>query len=579
MSRLTCELCGSTDFLKQDGVFVCQSCGTKYSVEEAKKLMGVGTTSVSSTVSAKPTTASTNTAPIDNWLKRAFMLIADGEWSEAHDYCHKVLDYDTENAQAYIGMLMIDLRIKNQSDIKNCFSNYTQNNNFQKALRFGDESLKRTLNGYVEYYNTDIAPILQQLEPFEFEPLSGKTFKIKKLKHQYKNVQNFKIPNCVTIIGEEAFLLSENKTITIPSSVTVIESGAFRFSTITSLTIPNSVTRIGEGAFKGCKELTSVIIGTGISKISKCAFDSCYKLTSIKIPNSVKSIEHGAFWQCDSLVSITIPDSVTSIDTAAFWSCDELREISLPRSVVQLGDNAFAYCKNLRDVWIGNRSARNDQAFDRNQYGTPIPRIHYGVTSSTTSSSSSSSTSSSSTSSSSSSSAKSSSTSSSSTPKSTTPTTSSYGSSSTTYAYQRKSKKASVGWKVMYWIFIIGAIAVNIYFLHNAIKVPFYNSLEDRNVFSGWWSVLWPSWLACAGTLLLTGIFGGIVFKYMESFMPAMLLEVLAMLVYVIVLGCIFPPNDSIIENIIGNILMFVLGYIVPVLLGGSIGFAIGDSM
>ena len=61
--------------------------------------------------------------------------------------------------------------------------------------------------------------------------------------------------------------------------------------------------------------------------------------------------------------------------------------------------------------------------------------------------------------------------------------------------------------------------------------------------------------------------------------MPAMLLEVLAMLVYVIVLGCIFPPNDSIIENIIGNILMFVLGYIVPVLLGGSIGFAIGDSM
>ncbi|MDE5985293.1 MAG: hypothetical protein K2H13_08575 [Eubacterium sp.] len=39
MKQLTCEMCGSTDLMKQDGVFVCQTCGCKYSVEEAKKLM------------------------------------------------------------------------------------------------------------------------------------------------------------------------------------------------------------------------------------------------------------------------------------------------------------------------------------------------------------------------------------------------------------------------------------------------------------------------------------------------------------------------------------------------------------
>lgn len=39
MKQLTCEMCGSTDLIKQDGVFVCQSCGCKYSVEEAKKMM------------------------------------------------------------------------------------------------------------------------------------------------------------------------------------------------------------------------------------------------------------------------------------------------------------------------------------------------------------------------------------------------------------------------------------------------------------------------------------------------------------------------------------------------------------
>ena len=39
MKRLGCEMCGGTDLIKQDGVFVCQSCGCKYSVEEARKMM------------------------------------------------------------------------------------------------------------------------------------------------------------------------------------------------------------------------------------------------------------------------------------------------------------------------------------------------------------------------------------------------------------------------------------------------------------------------------------------------------------------------------------------------------------
>lgn len=47
MKQLTCEMCGSTDLMKQDGVFVCQSCGCKYSVEEAKKMMVEGTVDVS----------------------------------------------------------------------------------------------------------------------------------------------------------------------------------------------------------------------------------------------------------------------------------------------------------------------------------------------------------------------------------------------------------------------------------------------------------------------------------------------------------------------------------------------------
>jgi len=50
MKQLTCEMCGGTDMIKKDGVFVCQSCGTKYSVEEAKKLMIEGPVEVTGTV-------------------------------------------------------------------------------------------------------------------------------------------------------------------------------------------------------------------------------------------------------------------------------------------------------------------------------------------------------------------------------------------------------------------------------------------------------------------------------------------------------------------------------------------------
>lgn len=55
MKQLVCEMCGSKDLVKQDGMFVCQACGTKYSVEEAKKMMIEGTVDVQGTVKVDTT--------------------------------------------------------------------------------------------------------------------------------------------------------------------------------------------------------------------------------------------------------------------------------------------------------------------------------------------------------------------------------------------------------------------------------------------------------------------------------------------------------------------------------------------
>ena len=50
MKSITCEMCGSNDLIKDDGVFVCQNCGCKYSVDEVKKMMVEGTVEVKGTV-------------------------------------------------------------------------------------------------------------------------------------------------------------------------------------------------------------------------------------------------------------------------------------------------------------------------------------------------------------------------------------------------------------------------------------------------------------------------------------------------------------------------------------------------
>ena len=39
MKAIVCEMCGSQNLVKQDGMYVCQSCGTNYTPDDAKKLM------------------------------------------------------------------------------------------------------------------------------------------------------------------------------------------------------------------------------------------------------------------------------------------------------------------------------------------------------------------------------------------------------------------------------------------------------------------------------------------------------------------------------------------------------------
>ena len=105
------------------------------------------------TATIKETIVSDSTVHIAPLLKRAFMFLEDGNWEEADAYCEKVLDQDPENAQAYLGKLMAELRVRRQEELQNCQQPFNANNNYRKAVRFGGDRMSSVLNGYITHIN------------------------------------------------------------------------------------------------------------------------------------------------------------------------------------------------------------------------------------------------------------------------------------------------------------------------------------------------------------------------------------------------------------------------------------------
>ena len=69
-------------------------------------------------------------------LTRAFLFIEDELFDKANDFLETVLNIEPENAQAYLGKLMIELRVKCKADLINCNKSFDSSKNYQKLVRF-----------------------------------------------------------------------------------------------------------------------------------------------------------------------------------------------------------------------------------------------------------------------------------------------------------------------------------------------------------------------------------------------------------------------------------------------------------
>ncbi len=168
MNKIVCEMCNSTEIIKQDGLFVCQHCGMKYSPEDAKKMMIEGTVDVSGTVKVD------NSSFVEKYLANARRAYEKEDWDEVEKYYNMVEQNDPNNIEAIFysayakakkSLIDSDL-YKRQAAFKvlqNCISiiddNYSiENEEKEKEIitRITADMVKMVTSSFVYKYKSDL---------------------------------------------------------------------------------------------------------------------------------------------------------------------------------------------------------------------------------------------------------------------------------------------------------------------------------------------------------------------------------------------------------------------------------------
>ena len=88
-------------------------------------------------------------------LERAFMFLEDGDWDKADIYCESVLDQNPKCAEAYLGKLMAEVKIRKKEDLSKAKEPLDQSDNYRKVMRFTDESLRERLSNAKEVQHNE----------------------------------------------------------------------------------------------------------------------------------------------------------------------------------------------------------------------------------------------------------------------------------------------------------------------------------------------------------------------------------------------------------------------------------------
>jgi tetratricopeptide (TPR) repeat protein len=95
-----------------------------------------------------PTTSGTVQSAAEPLVKRAFIMLEDKEWDKADDLLEQALNSDPENAQAYIGKLMVERKASHEDDLKDSHILLADSKHFRNIVRYGNAEQAARLNDY-----------------------------------------------------------------------------------------------------------------------------------------------------------------------------------------------------------------------------------------------------------------------------------------------------------------------------------------------------------------------------------------------------------------------------------------------
>ncbi len=332
---------------------------------------------------------------------RIFSMLEDGSFGAAKSICNELLIFDPQNVMAYVGKLMIDLKVKTFSEKAFAKKKYLKNENYLKAIEYADdyvnEKFKSIARARKKRKKTQIflsvaafilicAGVIASYFIIDnkyntlVNEMYDTTSDFARLYTEFDKIEWYKDSNaykatCAVYMGKSELCLDVEKVIyfgswsdgarasvaelpfcreiIVADGVTHIDEQAFQNLTkITKIVLPESVEFIGYEAFYGCHNLTSINIPEKVRDIKSRTFAHCINLKNIIIPESVKTIEQGAFEDCQSLEEVILPSGINYIPTDAFNGCINLTSINIPERVVKIGARAFKGCTSLKDIII-----------------------------------------------------------------------------------------------------------------------------------------------------------------------------------------------------------------------------------
>ena len=182
-----------------------------------------------------------------------FSLIDRQEYEKARILINKILEEYPECAEAYLGLLLIDMGYRSVDDLYFFAPPSPTDENFRKALLYSEGELREELEGVIDSAENHI-----KLNKIEFTERDS-YLELTGGKGEYHTVN---IPSgykgkIIKKIGFGAF--DKNifiEYVEIPPTVTDIDSCAFRdCANLDCILIPDSVRSIGSYVFSGCRRL------------------------------------------------------------------------------------------------------------------------------------------------------------------------------------------------------------------------------------------------------------------------------------------------------------------------------------